>query len=777
MRHFRLTYNWGYGLLSVALIVFFVSMSLSLSRIKASHVSDTRITASNLWSIAQANYELLRLSNALDAYALGAGDTSHDDLIDRFDIFWSRLPVLVDGADGEQVVAISDAEHIVPRLLERLRQLEPALFEIEPGDRAAHQSLREQLDAFGPSLHRLMLQVNSAYATETSARTQAIDRMYDSHRIYQLAILVSGGVFILFLLRETRAARRARHEAVVARNQLGAVIDALPVMISVTDRASRFVLMNRYQREVHGIDETAVIGRTAEELGLDEGQHDRLDREVLDAGAEVPMFEETRADADGSGRTWLTTKVPVRNDAGEAQQVVSVSMDITERKAAEARVRHMALHDPLTGLPNRLLFSDRLAQQLRHARRHGYGVAVQILDFDDFKAINDTLGHPVADALLVAAAERLERSVRESDTLARIGSDEFAIVQTNLEDPSGATRLAEDLQAVMARPFVIEGHEVATSISIGISLSPQDGTVPGELIKHADVALRHAKAQARGSHRFFRRTMNERARRRRELEAQLRLALEHDAFELHYQPKFELPARRPCGLEALLRWPHPERGLIPPDDFIPVAEETGLILSLGAFALHAACAQNRRWQDAGLSPVPVAVNLSAAQFARHDLVGSIRRTLHATGLDPALLELEITESVLVRNPAQVSAILQAIRNLGVTITLDDFGTGYSSLSYLHRFPIDKLKIDKSFVQRIGQDQSSSSIVEAILSLARTLDLRTVAEGIETEAQLLWLEERGCDEAQGFHTGRPVPHALAARWLHAPASATRLAETA
>ena len=762
MRHLRLQHDWGYGFFAVAVVVFAVCMVLSLGRIKASHITEASISAANLWGVAQANYELLRLVNILDAYATGTLEVTRDDLVERFDIFWGRLPLLVEGPDGQRIVDISDAEEIIPDLRRELARLESAILAIEPGNREAHLRLREALLTFHSPLHRLFVQANQNYVFATSRRSQHIDELYHHHRIYQGGILISVGMFVLLLLREIRSARSAQREAIAARNQLGTVIDAVPVMISMVDRNCRYLLMNRHQREVLRIDEPAAIGRL-QQIRMDP-DGDRLDRRVLETCRPVAPYEQTRLDADGRERTWLTTKVPVLDDAGMVQEVVSVSMDITERKASEARIRHMAMHDPLTGLPNRLLFSDRLSQLLGEAGGRRRGLAVHCLDFDNFKEINDALGHPIGDALLIAMAQRLQRCVRGSDTIARIGGDEFAVIQCDVEQPRDAARLAEKLRTAMQEPFLIEGHEIATTITIGISLAPRDGELPGDVIKNADLALYQAKTEGRGSQRFFEPEMNERAQRRLKLAGDLRRALEAREFELHYQPKVDLAHRRISGLEALLRWPHPEHGMVPPAEFIPVAEETGLILPLGTFVLKTACRQLRSWLDEGLTPVPVAVNLSAAQFARQDLVGSIRQLLEQSQLEPRLLELEITESVLARSASQVSSVLDRLRALGVSIALDDFGTGYSSLSYLHRFPIDCIKIDKSFISRICHDQNSRSIVEAILSLARTLHLKTVAEGIETEEQLAWLRERGCDEVQGFYFEPPSPARHCVQWL-------------
>jgi diguanylate cyclase (GGDEF)-like protein len=764
VRHLRLHHNWGYGFFAVAVVVFAVCMVLSLGRIKASHITEASISAANLWGVAQANYELLRLVNTLDAYATGTLEVTRDDLMERFDIFWSRLPLLVEGPDGQRIVDISDAEEIIPDLRHELARLEPGILAIEPGEREPHLRLREALLTFHSPLHRLFVQANQNYVFATSRRNRHIDELYRHHRIYQGGILISVAIFVLLLVREIRSARSAQREAITARNQLGTVIDAVPVMISMVDRNCRYLLMNRHQREVLRIDEP--VASTGDMIMDPDG--DRLSRRVLETCRPLAPYEQTRLDAEGRERTWLTTKVPVLDHAGAVQQVVSVSMEITERKVAEARIQHMAMHDPLTGLPNRLLFADRLSQLLGEAGGRRRGLAVHCLDFDNFKEINDALGHPIGDALLIAMAQRLQGCVRGSDTIARIGGDEFAVIQCDVEQPRDAARLAENLRTAMQEPFLIEGHEIATTITIGISLAPRDGDLPGDVIKNADLALYQAKTEGRGSQRFFRPEMNERAQRRLKLAGDLRRALERREFELHYQPKVDLARRRISGLEALLRWPHPEHGMIPPAEFIPVAEETGLILPLGTFVLKTACRQLRGWLDEGLTPVPVAVNLSAAQFARQDLVGSIRQLLEQNQLEPCLLELEITESVLARSASQVSSVLDRLRALGVSIALDDFGTGYSSLSYLHRFPIDSLKIDKSFISRICHDQNSRSIVEAILSLARTLHLKTVAEGIETEEQVAWLLERGCDEVQGFYFEPPSPARHCVRWLAADA---------
>jgi diguanylate cyclase (GGDEF)-like protein/PAS domain S-box-containing protein len=433
------------------------------------------------------------------------------------------------------------------------------------------------------------------------------------------------------------------------------------------------------------------------------------------------------------------------------------AIDITERKRAEARVAHMAHHDALTGLPNRLLLRLRMEETLAAMPRTGKGVATLCIDLDNFKAVNDTLGHPCGDLLLQRVAERIRGVMRKEDTAARLGGDEFAILQPNVADPAEVAALARRLLAEIGEPFDIMGHQVLIGASIGIALAPGDGDDADQALKNADMALYRAKADGKGAFRFFEAEMDARVQARRRLEMDLRQAMLAGALEIHYQPLVQLDSGRVSGLEALLRWQHPERGFIPPSDFIPVAEETGLIASLGAHVLRQACADAAKWP----TPVKLAVNLSPLQFRTGNLFAAVKEALEQSGLSPKRLELEITETLLLEKSDHVIATLHALRALGVSISMDDFGTGYSSLSYLRSFPFDKIKIDRSFVHGLGSNQEGQAIVRAILSLGSSLGMTITAEGVETDADLACLKAAGCHEGQGylFSKAQPQPEIL------------------
>ena len=433
--------------------------------------------------------------------------------------------------------------------------------------------------------------------------------------------------------------------------------------------------------------------------------------------------------------------------------VLLALMDITERKRAEMRLAFMAQHDALTGLPNRNLLRQRLDEILSHARRSGEKLAVLFLGIDNFKAVNDALGHAVGDKLLRGVARRLGSSLREEDAIARLSSDEFAIIQNGIDRPEDVVLLARRLLEAIGEPYLLDGHSVVIGASIGIAIAPGDGDDSERLLKNADMALSRAKNDSRGTFSFFEPCMDARAQSRRKIELDLRAAIQVDVLRPHYQPLIDLKSGRITGLEALVRWPHPERGMIPPAEFIPVAEDTGLINVLGAQILRRACLDAAQWPD----EIRVAVNLSPLQFRVGNLLSSVMDALKQSGLPPKRLELEITETLLLEKSGQVLATLHALRALGVRISMDDFGTGYSSLSYLRSFPFDKIKIDQSFVRDLGSNRDAQAIVRSIISLGMGLGVTITAEGVESEAELTCLRREGCHEAQGFLFSRARPN--------------------
>ncbi len=436
--------------------------------------------------------------------------------------------------------------------------------------------------------------------------------------------------------------------------------------------------------------------------------------------------------------------------------------EVEERQQAEERVRHMANHDALTGLPNRRLLHDRLRQAIALAHRRRNKVAVMFIDLDRFKNINDSLGHVSGDALLQQVGKRISTELREGDTVARLGGDEFVIVLPELGDANDAAIVAHKLTGAFVAPFAIAGVEVHISPSIGIAIYPDDGTDPETLTRNADTAMYHAKDMGRNNHQFFTDQMNVAAAQRFALENKLHSALDRDELRLHYQPRIAIDTRRACGFEALLRWHDPDQGMIAPSSFIPVAEDSSLIVPIGKWVLREVCRQHMAWRAAGYAPLPIAVNLSPREFRQPDLVDSVARALADSGMEARYLTLEITEGSLMQATVQTLETLEALNALGVGLSIDDFGVGYSSLSYLKRFPVDQLKIDQSFVRDIATDPDDAAIVSAIIGLARNLQLSVVAEGVETEAQLAFIAASGCNEAQGFFFSQPLPAEEAAQ---------------
>jgi diguanylate cyclase (GGDEF)-like protein/PAS domain S-box-containing protein len=516
-----------------------------------------------------------------------------------------------------------------------------------------------------------------------------------------------------------------------------------------------------------GVNDAAV-----QHYGYSRAEFEKLTIRSVQAFESEPPWAGDRTSDEQTARTWKH----VRADGtlidlaiysrhlvyGDQPAVLLALMDITERKRAEARLAFMAQHDGLTGLPNRNLLRQHMDEILLHTRRSADKVAVLVLGLDNFKSVNDTLGHGIGDKLLRGVAKRLRSTLREEDSLARLNSDEFAIVQSGLARPEDAVLLARRLLEAIGDPYLLDGHSVVIGASIGIAMAPGDGDESEKLLKNADMALSRAKNDQRGTFSFFEAGMDARAQTRRKIEIDLRDAIQNDVLRPYYQPLVDLSTGRITGFEALVRWPHSERGMVSPAEFIPVAEETGLINALGGLMLRRACMDAAQWPD----DVRVAVNLSPLQFRVGNLLSVVMDALKQSGLSAKRLELEITETLLLEKSGQVLATLHALRALGVRISMDDFGTGYSSLSYLRSFPFDKIKIDQSFVRDLGSNRDAQAIVRSIISLGMGLGVTITAEGVETEAELSCLRAEGCHEGQGFLFSRARPNAEIVRLLRA-----------
>lgn len=456
-----------------------------------------------------------------------------------------------------------------------------------------------------------------------------------------------------------------------------------------------------------------------------------------------------------NGKIFDRYSAPLVDATGRYRGRIWYHRDVTERKAAEERIQFLAYYDALTELPHRALLQDRMEVALADARRRGEKIAVMFLDLDGFKEINDSFGHSFGDVFLKEVAKRIQDCGRERDTVARVGGDEFVVLQSSAKEAADAAIAAERIMTALSEPFVIQGQSLNASCSVGVSMFPEHGTDSEVLIRNADAAMYCAKSDGRGKIRFFTNEMNVEAQERLTMDKNLRLALDREEFFLVYQPQVKIETGRIIGLEALIRWPHPKLGLIPPDRFIPIAENNGMIVPIGEWVLRTACAQARKWQDDGLAAVPVAVNVSAVQFRQEGFPALIRKVLMETGLSAGCLELELTESLLLSDVDVVFATLRELKKMGLQLAIDDFGTGYSSLSYLKRFPVDKLKIDRSFVRDIAVDSEDAAITTAIISMARNLRLNVIAEGVETEEQMSFLRDHGCDEIQGYYFSKPL----------------------
>jgi diguanylate cyclase (GGDEF)-like protein/PAS domain S-box-containing protein len=561
--------------------------------------------------------------------------------------------------------------------------------------------------------------------------------------------------YLLSLLDDVTERRDAERRIAQTERFLNTIIENAPVPIVVKDPVSfKHVLINRAYEQFSGCPRERMIGKTI--FDIFSIRHAELvtkhDIEAMQRG-HGPIIAEFEVETPGKGaRIVATTRLVVRDSNDNPQHLIVVIEDVTERRHADARISYLALHDALTGLPNRTQFNNELEKAMKRARR-GEQFALFCLDLDNFKSINDSLGHPVGDQLLKAVAKRLRECVRDSDLITRMGGDEFAILQGAIDGTEEIVALIERIKEVILVPYNLDGHQVNVNLSIGIALAPRDSLHPDELLKYADIALYEAKKGGRGTFSFFDREMNERIRAQRQLEGDLHSALANDEFELHYQPIVDLQSRSVNCVEALIRWRHPQRGLVLPKEFIPVAETTGLIVPLGEWILRRACADAVRLPEG----IRVAVNLSAAQFMGGGLVALIVNALAAASLPADRLELEITEAVMLDNDEATREALHQLRALGVRIVMDDFGTGYSSLSYLHSFPFDKIKIDRSFIAGLAsRDDEAAAIVRAITGLARSLNMTTTAEGVETEHQLELVKAFGCTEIQGYLIARPMP---------------------
>lgn len=578
--------------------------------------------------------------------------------------------------------------------------------------------------------------------------------------VHQQAVVMDGQRMISGAVLDITSRVRADAKEREADRKLREVLERTRFFALLLDARGVVEFCNDAVLRMTGYAREEMVGCNWFELCVPEGQREGSRRgyvEGLPSGTSVPQDEREVVTRSGETRRVEWNVIPLRDQGGRVTGAAAFGTDVTERRRAAEKLLHDAFHDSLTGLPNRALFLDRLEHRLQlEKRRHQTSLSVLVLDLDRFKMVNDSLGHVRGDQLLVEVARRLQACLRPADTVARLSGDEFGILLEDVPTTADGRKVAERVQAELRVPFWLGTSEVFSGVSIGIAHGGAGYARPEDMLRDADTALYRAKGQGRGRCVEFDASMHDRAVEQLQLETSLRRALERRELHLHYQPVVSLTTGQISGAEALLRWKHPERGLVPPMEFIPLAEETGLIVDIGAWVLREACRQMKDWQERLNQPqLEIGVNLSSRQFQAPGLVAEVAEVLRATGLSPRCLRLEVTESLLMDKHPNIARVMTELRAMGVRIDLDDFGTGYSSLSYLHQFPIDTLKIDRSFVQRIGENEDGREIVNTILALANSLDMEVVAEGVETEQQLELLRKMHCAYAQGYHLSRPI----------------------
>lgn len=561
-----------------------------------------------------------------------------------------------------------------------------------------------------------------------------------------------------FRIREDVSARREVEEALrESREQYRSLVDNIDLGFTLIDRNHRILMINAAHARMLGREEGEFIQKECfRELARKEGACPECPGTIAMATGRSAVVEKEGTRPDGSRVAVRIKAFPIFDPDSKARKFIEVVEDITDRKRAEEEIQHLAYYDTLSGLPNRTLLKDRLQQLLAQAHRHGDQIGVIFIDLDRFKGVNDSQGHAIGDELLKAVASRLLKSVRSTDTVARLGGDEFVIVISEINHDRDITHVARKIMQSLQAPFELEGKEIFSTASMGIALFPLDGDDVGSLLRNADTAMYAAKECGRNNYQFFSGEMSMKAVERMELEHTLRRALERDEFHLLYQPQVNGKTGAVTALEALLRWNHPDMGLLLPEKFIPVAEDAGLITEIGEWALRTACRQVRSWHEEGFFPLRVAVNLSGRQFRAHNLLKMVERVLAETELDPGSLELEITESMLMEGADHAVKTLEQLKRIGVCFSVDDFGTGYSSLNYLKKFPLNRLKIDRSFIRDITTNAGDAAITDAIIALAGSLGLGVIAEGVEQREQMLLLLEKQCIEMQGFYFSPPMP---------------------
>ena len=745
-------------LLLAAVIVFFVAAAAYISTlIVERQTSLEQVSRYNVaWLVSQANSEYARLQQRVSAF--GMGTIRRDEVELRFDIMLNRVKLFEAGdvveflkGDPDRLATVKELRDILGRGQHLLAQLEL------PGVPEQLSSVLSPLDS---KLARLVAAANRFGGERVAEDQRQLIDLHWQFSALAAGLIACGIVLVTLLFWHNSLLQRAHHQLhaftgklSIQNERFDAALNNMSQGLCMVDAEQRLIICNDRYRDLFGLaPEVAPPGTPMSELF---GRISAADSDQFMLGVvladQKPLIQQRKAatylQEVPDGRTFAVSHQPTSEGGW-----VATYEDISERRRAEARIAHMAHHDALTDLPNRVLLRERMENAFARVRRFDETAAIFCLDLDGFKNVNDTLGHLIGDTLLRAVADRLRSFTRETDVVARLGGDEFAILQIGAGEPRSADLLAGRILELISAPYDLDGQQVVLGTSIGIAMAPRDGATPDQLLKNADMALYRAKAAGRGTYRYFEPEMDAELQARRLLEIDLRKALAAGEFELFYQPIINLQSNEVTCCEALLRWRHAERGLVPPDQFIRIAEEIGFINSIGDWVLRQACMQAASWTR----PLAVAVNLSAMQLKSRNLVQSVMLALANSGLPASRLELEITETVFLQDNELTLSILHDLRSLGVRIAMDDFGTGYSSLSYLRSFPFDKIKLDRSFVRDLPNRADCIAIVQSIATLGRNLGMTTTAEGVETAEELTMLREAGFAEGQGYFFARPQP---------------------
>jgi diguanylate cyclase (GGDEF)-like protein/PAS domain S-box-containing protein len=631
------------------------------------------------------------------------------------------------------------------------------LFDVRRAQLNLHAQLRELLASNRHTTAQLKQDVEQLVEDvqgEASGLGVQLDRSRGLNRALLIMVFLVG-LMLLLMIAFFSVRTLSKQDRDI--RQAAMVFESTGEGVIITDPHARIIAVNQAFCELTGYQRDEIAGRSIRVL-RSRHQGKAFYEEMFETLAQTGRWEGeiyTRKKSGDSHLEWLTVNV-VKDNQDRISQFVAVFSDVAIVKRSLQKLDHLAHHDPLTGLPNRLLLRDRLEHAIHRARREQRQLAVLFLDLDRFKNINDTLGHTVGDHLLRIFAGRLSSRIREGDTVARLGGDEFMVLLEDYQAPEDARTVAQGILDSLGQSFGIQGHELFVTASIGISVYPGDGLTADKLVRNSDAAMYRAKESGKNNYQFYTSDLTAIARENLRLESSLRTALEHDEFVLYYQPKWDIRSSRITGVEALLRWQHPERGLINPSSFLSTLEDSGLILPVGRWIVRTACRQAQTWQTQGLPPMQIAINLSGQQIVDSGLLQLVADSLAESGLDSHYLELELTEGFVMQQPEEVVELLNSLRALGVSIAIDDFGTGHSSLSYLKQLPIQKLKIDRSFVRDIPADSDDMAITSAIIALGHRLQMSIVAEGVETAEQLAFLMDEGCEEAQGYLFSAPLP---------------------